>query len=53
MTRTGSRGSIPTRPRAPREAQNIKVYTLLVGREESDLFGGMSVNPATLRNIAS
>ena len=31
----------------------IKVYTVLVGREESDLFGGMSVNPATLRNIAS
>jgi len=30
----------------------IKVYTILVGREESDLFGGMSVNPATLRNIA-
>lgn len=32
---------------------DIKVYTVLVGREESDLFGGMSVNPATLRNIAS
>jgi Ca-activated chloride channel family protein len=30
----------------------VKVYTLLVGREESDFFGGMSVNPATLRNIA-
>ena len=30
----------------------VKVYTLLVGREESDMFGGMSVNPATLRNIA-
>ena len=30
----------------------VKVYTLLVGREESDLFGGMSVNPATLRSIA-
>ena len=29
------------------------VYTLLVGKEDSDLFGGMSVNPATLRNIAS
>jgi Ca-activated chloride channel family protein len=40
---------------AARAAQKlgIKVYTLLVGREESDLFGGMSVNPATLRNIAS
>jgi Ca-activated chloride channel homolog len=35
------------------EEQKIKVYTLLVGREESDLFGGMSVNPATLRNIAT
>jgi Ca-activated chloride channel family protein len=34
----------------------VKVYTLLVGREDSDFFGfgggGMSVNPATLRNIA-
>jgi Ca-activated chloride channel family protein len=30
----------------------VKVYTLLVGREESDFFGGMSVNPATLRSIA-
>jgi Ca-activated chloride channel family protein len=30
----------------------IKVYTVLVGREESDLFGGMSVNPATLTNLA-
>ncbi len=40
---------------AARVAQKlgIKVYTLLVGREESDLFGGMSVNPATLRNIAA
>jgi len=40
---------------AARAAQKlgIKVYTLLVGREESDLFGGMSVNPATLRNIAT
>ncbi len=26
---------------------------MLVGREESDLFGGMSVNPATLRRVAS
>ncbi len=34
-------------------ANKIKVYTVLVGREESDLFGGMSVNPATLRSIAS
>jgi Ca-activated chloride channel family protein len=31
---------------------HVKAYTVLVGREESDLFGGMSVNPATLRNIA-
>jgi Ca-activated chloride channel family protein len=32
----------------------VKVYTLLVGREETDLFGGgMSVNPATLRSIAT
>lgn len=40
---------------AARAAQKlgIKVYTLLVGKEESDLFGGMSVNPATLRNIAA
>jgi Ca-activated chloride channel family protein len=30
----------------------VKVYTILVGREESDVWGGMSVNPATLRNIA-
>ncbi|HEU0034950.1 MAG TPA: VWA domain-containing protein [Kofleriaceae bacterium] len=30
----------------------VQVYTVLVGKEESDLFGGMSVNPATLRNIA-
>ena len=35
------------------QAMGVKVYTLLVGREESDLFGGMSVNPATLRDIAS
>jgi Ca-activated chloride channel family protein len=34
-------------------AMGVKVYTILVGREESDLFGGMSVNPATLRSIAS
>ncbi len=32
---------------------NVKVYTILVGREENDFFGGMSVNPATLRSIAS
>ncbi|MBA3391623.1 MAG: VWA domain-containing protein [Deltaproteobacteria bacterium] len=33
-------------------AHKVKVYTVLVGREESDLFGGTSVNPATLRSIA-
>jgi Ca-activated chloride channel homolog len=37
--------------RAAKE-MGVKVYTLLVGSETSDLFGGMSVNPATLRNIA-
>jgi len=37
--------------RAARD-MGVKVYTLLVGREEADLFGGMSVNPATLHNIA-
>jgi Ca-activated chloride channel homolog len=31
----------------------VKVYTILVGKEDSDLFGGMSVNPATLRSIAA
>ncbi|HET7500226.1 MAG TPA: VWA domain-containing protein, partial [Kofleriaceae bacterium] len=31
----------------------VKVYTLLVGSEESDLFGGVTVNPATLRTIAA
>ncbi len=31
----------------------IKVYTILVGREESDVWGGMSVNPATLRSMAA
>ena len=35
------------------KAMGVKVYTILVGREESDLFGGMSVNPATLRSIAA
>jgi Ca-activated chloride channel family protein len=30
----------------------VKVYTVLVGREESDLFGAQTVNPATLRGIA-
>lgn len=31
----------------------VKVYTVLVGREESDLFGSASVNPETLRSIAA
>jgi len=31
----------------------VKVYTILVGREEPDQIGGMSVNPATLRSIAA
>ena len=31
----------------------VKVYTILVGREEADLFGGMSVNPETLRMVAT
>ncbi|HEY0192097.1 MAG TPA: hypothetical protein VGC42_13345, partial [Kofleriaceae bacterium] len=30
----------------------VKVYTILVGKEDTDLFGGMSVNPETLRSIA-
>ena len=30
----------------------IKVYTVLVGAESTDLFGGMSVNPDNLRAIA-
>lgn len=38
--------------RAAKE-MGVKVYTLLVGSEQADLFGGMSVNPETLRNIAS
>jgi Ca-activated chloride channel family protein len=31
----------------------VKVYTILVGREGSDFLGGMSVNPETLRSIAT
>jgi Ca-activated chloride channel homolog len=31
----------------------VKVYTVLVGREDPDLFGSTSVNPATLRSIAA
>ncbi|HWU90510.1 MAG TPA: VWA domain-containing protein [Kofleriaceae bacterium] len=40
---------------AARQAKEmgIKVYTILVGKEESDLYGGMSVNPATLRSMAA
>jgi len=34
-------------------AMGVKVYTILVGQESGGWFGGMSVNPATLRSIAS
>lgn len=34
-------------------AMNVQVYTILVGREDGGWFGGMSVNPATLRSIAN
>ncbi len=34
-------------------AMGVKVYTLLVGREEDGMFDTMPVNPATLRSIAS
>jgi Ca-activated chloride channel homolog len=30
----------------------VKVYTILVGREDRDIFGAMSANPATLKSIA-
>lgn len=33
-------------------AEGITVYTVLVGREDSDVFGSVSVNPETLRSIA-
>ena len=31
----------------------VQVYTVLVGREENNFFGGMSVNPETLRSVAA
>jgi Ca-activated chloride channel family protein len=31
----------------------VKVFTVLVGAESSDFFGGATVNPATLRSIAT
>jgi len=31
----------------------VQVFTVLVGAESADWFGGMSVNPATLQHIAS
>jgi Ca-activated chloride channel family protein len=31
---------------------DVKVFTVLVGAESTDLWGGMSVNPETLRQIA-
>ncbi|MDX2087800.1 MAG: VWA domain-containing protein [Kofleriaceae bacterium] len=34
-------------------SMGVKVYTILVGREGSDFLGGMSVNPETLRSIAT
>jgi Ca-activated chloride channel family protein len=43
----------PDEAAAAARDEKIKVYTLLVGREESGLFGAMSVNPATLRSIAA
>ena len=48
----GTRGFYPEEAARKAQEMGVKVYTLLVGREESDLFGGMSVNPATLRDIA-
>jgi len=35
------------------KTMGVQVYTVLVGREENNFFGGMSVNPATLRSVAS
>jgi Ca-activated chloride channel family protein len=35
------------------KAMGVKVYTILVGQEQPDLFGGLSVNPETLKSIAS
>ncbi|MCX5742274.1 MAG: VWA domain-containing protein [Proteobacteria bacterium] len=42
----------PEQASAAAKAEHIKVNTVLVGREESDLLGGMSVNPATLMTMA-
>lgn len=43
----------PDEAAAVAKQHGIKVYTVLVGREESDFFGGMSVNPETLRQVAN
>ena len=32
---------------------NVKVFTVLVGAESTNFFGGSTANPATLRNIAT
>ena len=32
--------------------EKIKVFTVLIGSEQTAIFGGMSVNPATMRSIA-
>ena len=48
----GTRGFYPEEAARKAQEMHVKVYTLLLGKEESDLFGGMSVNPATLRSIA-
>lgn len=37
---------------ATAKQMRVKVYTVLVGAESTDLFGGMSVNPENLRAIA-
>lgn len=42
----------PEEAAATAKAIGVQVHTLLVGREDSDLYGGMSVNPDTLKGIA-
>ena len=37
---------------AAARAMGVKVYTVLVGAENTDIFGGMAVNPETLQSIA-
>ena len=38
---------------AAARAMGVKVYTVLVGAESDSIFGGMAVNPDTLRSIAA